>query len=57
MMARRDIANHLNMAPETISRLFKRFQKDGLIEVKRTDLNILDLDALKDLSGCSGSCD
>lgn len=57
MMARRDIANHLNMAPETISRLFKRFQKDALIEVKRTDLNILDLEALKELSGCCGSCD
>ena len=57
MMARRDIANHLNMAPETISRLFKRFQKEGLIEVKRTDLNILDLDALKELSGWAGSCD
>jgi len=56
MMSRRDIANHLNMAPETISRLFKRFQNDGLIEVKRTDLNIVDLDALRALSGCSGTC-
>lgn len=56
VMARRDIANHLNMAPETISRLFKRFQADGLIEVKRTDLNILDLERLKALSGCVRPC-
>jgi CRP/FNR family transcriptional regulator len=56
VMARRDIANHLNMAPETISRLFKRFQADGLIEVKRTDLHILNMDALKTLSGCLELC-
>ena len=56
VMARRDIANHLNMAPETISRLFKRFQSDGLIEVRRTDLHLLDLEALKILSGCVEQC-
>jgi len=56
MMPRRDIANHLNMAPETISRLFKRFQNEGLIEVKRTDLHILKLAELKSLSGCVNAC-
>ncbi|KZX76468.1 hypothetical protein A3715_05215 [Oleiphilus sp. HI0009] len=56
MMPRRDIANHLNLAPETISRLFKRFQRDGLIDVKRTDLQILDLPALGVLGGCNQMC-
>lgn len=54
LMARRDIANHLNMTPETISRLFKRFQNDGLLEVNRTDLHILDLPSLQKMSGCIG---
>ncbi len=56
MMPRRDIANHLNMAAETVSRLFKRFQKDGLLEIKRTDLQIIDLEGLKRLAGCASSC-
>lgn len=56
MMPRRDIANHLNMAAETVSRLFKRFQNDGLLDIKRTDLLITDMDALKRLAGCAASC-
>jgi CRP/FNR family transcriptional regulator, anaerobic regulatory protein len=55
MMPRRDIANHLNMAAETVSRLFKRFQKEGLLEIKRTDLNIIDMNRLKQLAGCASS--
>jgi len=55
MMPRRDIANHLNMAAETVSRLFKRFQKEGLLEIKRTDLNIIDMNGLKQLAGCASS--
>ena len=57
MMPRRDIANHLNMAAETVSRLFKRFQKEGLLDIKRTDLQITNMEALKRLAGCaSASC-
>ena len=57
MMPRRDIANHLNMAEETVSRLFKRFQKEGLLDIKRTDLQITNMEALKRLAGCaSASC-
>jgi CRP/FNR family transcriptional regulator len=55
MMPRRDIANHLNMAAETVSRLFKRFQKEGLLDIKRTDLQITDMEALKRLAGCASS--
>ncbi|MFT6028692.1 MAG: CRP/FNR family transcriptional regulator [Oleiphilaceae bacterium] len=56
MMPRRDIANHLNMAAETVSRLFKRFQKEGLLDIKRTDLQIIDMEALKRLAGCAPAC-
>jgi CRP/FNR family transcriptional regulator len=56
LMPRRDIANHLNMAAETVSRLFKRFQKEGLLEIKRTDLHITDMDGLKALAGCASVC-
>ena len=56
MMPRRDIANHLNMAAETVSRLFKRFQKEGLLEIKRTDLNIINMNDLKQLAGCAAAC-
>ncbi len=56
MMPRRDIANHLNMAPETVSRLFKRFQSDGILEINRTDLIIKDMAALRAAAGCGGSC-
>ena len=55
MMPRRDIANHLNMAAETVSRLFKRFQTEGLIDIKRTDLHITNIQALKRLAGCAAS--
>lgn len=55
VMPRRDIANHLNMAPETVSRLFKRFQTEGLLEINRTDLNITNMPALKEMSGCLGA--
>jgi len=56
MMPRRDIANHLNMAPETVSRLFKRFANDGLVEINRTDLTITNMQALKEMSGCLSVC-
>jgi len=56
IMPRRDIANYLNMAPETVSRLFKRFQKEGILDIKRTDLTITDMRALTALGGCTGAC-
>lgn len=56
VMPRRDIANHLNMAPETVSRLFKRFVNDGLLTINRTDLTIVDMTALKEMGGCASVC-
>ncbi len=53
-MSRHDIANYLGLAPETVSRLFGRFQEDGLIDVQRRRLRIRDLKGLRASLG-SGS--
>lgn len=49
-MARYDIANYLGLAVETLSRLFKRFQEEQLVFVRRQSLKILDLTALQALA-------
>ena len=46
-MTHHDIANYLGMAPETISRQFKRLQKMGLISVKGRMIAINDMDRLR----------
>ena len=45
-MARTDIDNYLRLAPETVSRVLRRFDDDGLLRVERRDLELLDRDAL-----------
>jgi CRP/FNR family transcriptional regulator, anaerobic regulatory protein len=45
-MARTDIANYLRLAPETVSRVLRRFDEDGLLRVDRRDVELLDRDAL-----------
>jgi CRP/FNR family transcriptional regulator len=48
-MARTDIANYLRLAPETVSRVLRRFQSDRLLHVDRREIELLDraqLDAL-----------
>jgi CRP/FNR family transcriptional regulator len=46
-MSRQDIGNYLGMAIETVSRLFAQFQERGLLEVRRRQVKILDLDQIK----------
>jgi CRP/FNR family transcriptional regulator, anaerobic regulatory protein len=48
-MPRRDIASHLRLATETVSRLFARLQEEGIVAVRRREVEILDLDALEAL--------
>jgi CRP/FNR family transcriptional regulator len=48
-MSRRDIGNYLGLAEETVSRLFTRFQDDGMIKVERKHLTIKDMDRLHSL--------
>ncbi len=50
-MSRHDIANYLGLAVETVSRLFTRFQQDGLIEAHRKAVKILQRDALAEMAG------
>ncbi len=48
-MARTDIANYLRLAPETVSRVLRRMQDDGILAVDRREVELLDqgrIDAL-----------
>ncbi|WP_024329018.1 fumarate/nitrate reduction transcriptional regulator Fnr [Thioalkalivibrio sp. ALR17-21] len=54
-MSRADIANHLGLTQETISRLFTQMRRQGLIELHTRDLYIPDLDALRTTAGVSTS--
>ena len=49
-MPRTDIANYLRLAPETVSRVLRRFQEDRLLQVDRRELELLDHDALETLA-------
>lgn len=46
-MSRNDIGNYLGLAVETVSRLFTRFQEDGLLQAERKYIHILDLPRLQ----------
>ena len=48
-MARTDIANYLRLAPETVSRVLKRLQDEGLLSVDRREVEILDMEKLQAL--------
>lgn len=45
-MSRGDIGNYLGLALETVSRLFTRFQNEGLLKVERRHIELLDRDRL-----------
>lgn len=45
-MSRHEIGSFLGLAVETVSRLFTRFQDEGLLRVERKHVEILDLDGL-----------
>ncbi len=49
MMSRADIANYLRLAPETVSRVLRRFQDDGLIEVERREMTLHNRTRLREL--------
>lgn len=49
-MARNDIANFLGLAVETVSRVFTRFQNQGLIRARGREVELLDLQALQDIN-------
>ena len=51
-MSRGDIVNDLRLAPETVSRILRRFQDDGLIRIDRRLVEIDDLPKMKHLARC-----
>lgn len=50
-MARTDIANYLRLAPETVSRVLRRFQMDGLLVVDRREVELVGREQLEELAG------
>jgi len=50
-MSRRDIASYLRLATETVSRVFARFQKSGVLRVDRKEVRIRNMPALRELAG------
>lgn len=50
-MSRTDIANYLSLAVETVSRIFSRLQRDGVISVERNAVNVTDLNNLYRAAG------
>lgn len=56
-MSRNEIGNYLGLAVETISRLFTRFQDEGILKVERKHVELLDIEALKRISSHSSHND
>jgi CRP/FNR family transcriptional regulator len=52
-MSRQDLGDYLGLALETVSRLFSRFQEEGLIEVHGRQVRITNVDRLRSLGGTS----
>jgi CRP/FNR family transcriptional regulator len=49
--SREEIGNYLGLTLETVSRLFSRFARDGMIRVSQREVKILDMAALNELVG------
>jgi CRP/FNR family transcriptional regulator len=49
-MTRTDIANYLRLASESVSRVFRRFQDEGLLIVERREIEIRDRKRLEELA-------
>ena len=49
-MSRTEIANYLAMAVETVSRLFGEFEAEGIMDVNRRTIKILDLERLLEIA-------
>jgi CRP/FNR family transcriptional regulator, anaerobic regulatory protein len=50
-MSRHEIGNYLGLAVETVSRLFTRFQEEGLLRVDRKHIEFLDATGLEAILG------
>ncbi|SUV68208.1 fumarate and nitrate reduction regulatory protein [Bordetella avium] len=50
-MSREEIGNYLGLTLETVSRLFSRFGREGLIRISQREVRLLDLAGLRQLLG------
>ncbi len=48
-MTHEQIAQHISSAREAVARMFRHFAEDGLVDIKRGAITLLDVDGLKDL--------
>lgn len=55
-MSRTDIGNYLGLTIETVSRIFSRLQKNGLIEVDKKEIVILNMEQLRKIANGDTSC-
>ena len=53
-LTREEIGSHLGLKLETVSRLFSRFQREGLIQVQGRTVKLLDRHAVGRLVDCTG---
>jgi len=53
-MSRNDIGNYLGLAVETVSRLFTRFQEEGVLSADRKHIRLHDMDRLHEFAGRRG---
>ena len=44
------MANYLRLAPETVSRVLRRFQTEGLVQVERREIELTQKDQLEQLA-------
>lgn len=56
-MSRQDLGHYLGLALETVSRLFSRFQEEGLIEVIGRQVRIHRIDRLQSIAGAAPPAD
>jgi CRP/FNR family transcriptional regulator len=57
VMSRTDIADHLGLTIETVSRAFTKLRRQGIIALPHPQrLEILDVDALRELADCACTC-
>jgi CRP/FNR family transcriptional regulator len=55
-MSRHEIGNYLGLAVETVSRLFTRFQDEGLLKVDRKHVELLGLEAMEAMISGATAC-
>ena len=48
-MTHEQIAQHISSAREAVARMFKHFAEDGLVDIKRGAITLLDIDGLRNL--------